>query len=144
MPIPGWVQAENAARNTPLVIGQARPGNPFPATPPPSPTISNPAAGNARYTEYYLVAPALAANGFLVLPYNPNRCYLFIQNQGVPVIWVQQIALQAADQTRGLQIPGVVAGIGGWWEPWRVPVNAITISFNAAGSLGYAVEGTVP
>ena len=70
-------------------------------------------------------------SGSLYLAYNPRRTYLLMQNSGGAVMYVEFTGLNGTF-TSGLQI-----AIGGYYEPFKCPINAVGIS----GSSGYVIEG---
>lgn len=70
-----------------------------------------------------------------LLPYRLNRSYLLIQNKDT----VNDLLINfgtSADATDSLKL-----GPGAVYEPYKVPVDPITVIATAANTLGYIIEG---
>jgi len=65
------------------------------------------------------------------LPFNNNRVYLIVQNQDATTLYLQFTG-QSGTFSNGLQIAA-----GGYYEPYKAPVNAVA----GSGAAGFVIEG---
>ncbi len=82
---------------------------------------------NANYQQFNFT-------GSMYLPFDQNRIYLMIQNQGSTTMLIDFTGVSGSS-TVGLQLPGSVFA---YYEPLIAPVTAINITGN-----GFAISGSL-
>jgi len=70
-------------------------------------------------------------SGSFYLSYNPARCYLLVQNSGGAILYL------AFNGTNGSFTSGLQIAVGGYYEPFRAPINVVA----GSGSAGFVIEG---
>lgn len=146
MSIPANVLLENQLRQSAKKLGTTAPASGGYAAPGQSPASGNPNQRQTRLTEYFGSGNVGATPGLLVLNYNPQRNYLLIQNTGTVSdvrVRIGALSEQFNGFTNGLA-GFVLPANGGFWEPFVVPVDFISISWNTANGVVYVVEGVAP
>ncbi len=126
--IPPGVLRENFLRKTPWAIGflQADPSGPETALSLVQNTQQTSQQLVNQYVQNGVQFSEFSFTNTFYLNADPKRTYLAIQNQTGAVMYFSTV--QQGTFAQGFQIP---AGLT--WEPWRAPVNQISVSGTGQG-----------
>lgn len=87
-------------------------------------------------TEAANVPLVTTARSLQLLPANPDRNYLLIQNRGIASVFIAFDRLAAI--SNGIEIAG-----GGFYEPFSAPRNSVNVISAVPGQLVIAIDGVI-